>query len=114
MGALGCFILWFCWYGFNGAAAADAAQLARILGNTTLAPAVATFTCMVFTWVRSGKPDVSMCLNASLAGLVGITAPCATVEPWARSSSAQSMASWWCWWWSCWTSSSMWTTRWVL
>ena len=80
LGALGCFILWFCWYGFNGAAAADAAQLAQILGNTTLAPAVATFTCMVFTWVRSGKPDVSMCLNASLAGLVGITAPCATVD----------------------------------
>ena len=80
MGALGCFILWFCWYGFNGAAAADAAQLAQILGNTTLAPTVATFTCMVFTWVRSGKPDVSMCLNASLAGLVGITAPCATVD----------------------------------
>ena len=80
LGALGCFILWFGWYGFNGAAAADAAQLAQILGNTTLAPAVATFTCMVFTWVRSGKPDVSMCLNASLAGLVGITAPCATVD----------------------------------
>ena len=80
IGALGVFILWFGWYGFNGAAAADAAQLAQILGNTTLAPAVATFTCMVFTWVRSGKPDVSMCLNASLAGLVGITAPCATVD----------------------------------
>ena len=80
LGALGCFILWFCWYGFNGAAAADTAQLAQILGNTTLAPAVATFVCMVFTWMRSGKPDVSMCLNASLAGLVGITAPCATVD----------------------------------
>ena len=80
MGALGCFILWFCWYGFNGAAAADAAQLAQILGNTTLAPAVATFTCMVFTWVRSGKPDVSMCLNASLAGLVGITAGCDALD----------------------------------
>lgn len=80
LGALGCFILWFCWYGFNGAAAADTAQLAQILGNTTLAPAVATFVCMVFTWLRSGKPDVSMCLNASLAGLVGITAPCATVD----------------------------------
>lgn len=80
LGALGCFILWFCWYGFNGAAAADTAQLAQILGNTTLAPAVATFVCMVFTWKRGGKPDVSMCLNASLAGLVGITAPCATVD----------------------------------
>ena len=80
LGALGCFVLWFCWYGFNGAAAADTAQLAQILGNTTLAPAVATVTCMVFTWVKGGKPDVSMCLNASLAGLVGITAPCATVD----------------------------------
>ncbi|MBM6724068.1 ammonium transporter [Pseudoflavonifractor phocaeensis] len=75
LGALGCFILWFCWYGFNGGAAADTAQLAQILGNTTLAPAVATFVCMVFTWKRGGKPDASMCLNASLAGLVGITAP---------------------------------------
>ncbi len=80
LGALGCFILWFCWYGFNGAAASDVAQLAQILGNTTIAPAVATVSCMIFTWVRSGKPDVSMCLNASLAGLVAITAPCATVD----------------------------------
>jgi len=80
LGALGCFILWFCWYGFNGAAAGDAAEMARILGNTTIAPAVATVTCMIFTWVKNGKPDVSMCLNASLAGLVAITAPCATVD----------------------------------
>ena len=80
LGALGCFVLWFCWYGFNGAAAADTSQLAQILGNTTLAPAAATFTCMVFTWRKNGKPDVSMCLNASLAGLVGITAGCATVD----------------------------------
>ena len=80
MGALGCFILWFCWYGFNGAAAADSTELAWILGNTTIAPAAATVSCMAFTWVKSGKPDVSMCLNASLAGLVAITAPCATVD----------------------------------
>lgn len=80
LGALGCFILWFCWYGFNGAAAADPAALAWILGNTTIAPAVATVACMLFTWVKNGKPDVSMCLNASLAGLVAITAPCATVD----------------------------------
>ena len=80
LGALGCFILWFCWYGFNGAAASDAAQMAQILGNTTIAPAVATVSCMIYTWVKNGKPDVSMCLNASLAGLVGITAPCATVD----------------------------------
>ena len=76
LGALGCFILWFAWYGFNGAAASDPTQLAQILGTTTIAPAVATFVCMMFTWIRNGAPDVSMCLNASLAGLVAITAPC--------------------------------------
>ena len=76
LGALGCFILWFAWYGFNGAAASDPTQLAQILGTTTIAPAVATFACMLFTWIRNGAPDVSMCLNASLAGLVAITAPC--------------------------------------
>ena len=80
LGALGCFILWFAWYGFNGAAASDPTQLAQILGTTTIAPAVATFACMLFTWSRNGAPDVSMCLNASLAGLVGITAGCANVD----------------------------------
>ena len=80
LGALGCFILWFAWYGFNGAAASDPTQLAQILGTTTIAPAVATFACMIFTWIRNGAPDVSMCLNASLAGLVGITAGCANVD----------------------------------
>ena len=80
LGALGCFILWFAWYGFNGAAASDPTQLAQILGTTTIAPAVATFVCMMFTWIRNGAPDVSMCLNASLAGLVGITAGCANVD----------------------------------
>ena len=80
LGALGCFILWFAWYGFNGAAASDPTQLAQILGTTTIAPAVATFVWMMFTWIRNGAPDVSMCLNASLAGLVGITAGCANVD----------------------------------
>lgn len=80
LGALGCFILWFCWYGFNGAAAGDVSQMAQILGTTTIAPAVATVSCMIFTWLKNGKPDVSMCLNASLAGLVAITAPCSTVD----------------------------------
>ena len=80
MAALGTFILWFCWYGFNGAAAADSAQMAQILGNTTIAPAVATVACMLFTWIKNGKPDVGMCLNAPLAGLVGITAGCASVD----------------------------------
>ncbi|MCI9136901.1 MAG: ammonium transporter [Lachnospiraceae bacterium] len=76
LGCLGCFILWFGWYGFNGAAAASIPQLGSIFLTTTIAPAVATVVCMIFTWAKYGKPDVSMCLNASLAGLVGITAPC--------------------------------------
>ncbi|MGN1037619.1 MAG: ammonium transporter, partial [Ruminococcus sp.] len=76
LGALGCFILWFGWYGFNGAAATSIPQLGSIFVTTTIAPAVATFVCMIFTWLKYGKPDVSMCLNASLAGLVGITAGC--------------------------------------
>jgi Amt family ammonium transporter len=67
LGALGCFILWFAWYGFNGAAAADPAEMARIFGTTIIAPAVSTVSCMLFTWRRIGKPDVSMCLNACLA-----------------------------------------------
>lgn len=76
IGALGCFILWFGWYGFNGAAATSGPQLASIFATTTIAPAVATVSCMIFTWLKYGKPDVSMCLNASLAGLVAITAGC--------------------------------------
>lgn len=80
LGALGCFILWFGWYGFNGAAAWDAASLGSIFLTTTIAPAVATCTTMVFTWIKNGKPDVSMCLNASLAGLVGITAGCDALD----------------------------------
>ena len=76
IGALGVFILWLGWYGFNGAAATSVAQLGSIFVATTIAPAVATVTCMICTWIKYGKPDVSMCLNASLAGLVAITAPC--------------------------------------
>ena len=76
LGALGVFILWLGWYGFNGAAATSVEQLGSIFLTTTVAPAVATVVCMIFTWVRYGKPDVSMSLNASLAGLVAITAPC--------------------------------------
>ena len=76
IGALGVFILWLGWYGFNGAAATSIGQLGSIFLTTTVAPAVATVTCMIFTWIKYGKPDVSMCLNASLAGLVAITAPC--------------------------------------
>ena len=76
IGALGVFILWLGWYGFNGAAAVSVAELGSIFVTTTISPAVATVTCMIFTWIKYGKPDVSMCLNASLAGLVAITAPC--------------------------------------
>ncbi|MBQ5445418.1 MAG: ammonium transporter [Lachnospiraceae bacterium] len=76
IGALGVFILWLGWYGFNGAAATTIQELGSIFVTTTIAPSVATLICMIFTWVKYGKPDVSMCLNASLAGLVGVTAPC--------------------------------------
>ena len=75
-GALGVFILWLGWYGFNGAAATTVAQLGSIFVTTTIAPAIATVSCLIFTWVKYGKPDVGMCLNASLAGLVAITAGC--------------------------------------
>lgn len=76
IGALGVFILWLGWYGFNGAAAVTIEELGSIFVTTTIAPAVATLACMIFTWIKYGKPDVSMCLNASLAGLVAITASC--------------------------------------
>ena len=76
IGCLGVFILWLGWYGFNGAACTSIEQLGSVFVTTTVAPAIATVVCMVFTWIKYGKPDVSMCLNASLAGLVAITAPC--------------------------------------
>ena len=85
--ALGVFILWFCWFGFNGASTVGMdsdAQVTRaglIFFNTNLAAAVACCTPLIFTWVRYGKPDVSMTYNAALAGLVGITAGCDTVSP---------------------------------
>jgi Amt family ammonium transporter len=85
--ALGVFILWFCWFGFNGGstvsmadeAAATSASL--VFMNTNLAAAVATVTTMLFTWFRYGKPDVSMTFNGALAGLVAITAGCDCVNP---------------------------------
>ena len=80
IGALGVFILWFCWYGFNGAAASDMTQLAQILVTTTVATATSTVATMIFTWIKNKKPDVSMTLNGSLAGLVAITAGCAVVD----------------------------------
>lgn len=80
LGALGVFILWFGWYGFNGAAALSVEQMGTIFATTTIAPGVATVVTMLFTWIKNGKPDVSMSLNGALAGLVAITAPCAAVD----------------------------------
>lgn len=76
LGALGVFILWLGWYGFNGAAATSVAELGSIFVTTTIAPAIATVVCMIYTWIKYKHPDVSMCLNASLAGLVAVTASC--------------------------------------
>ena len=76
IGALGVFILWLGWYGFNGAACTSVEQLGSVFVTTTIAPAVATVVTMIFTWIKYGKRDISMSLNASLSGLVAITAPC--------------------------------------
>ena len=80
VGALGVFILWFCWYGFNGAATSGMAQLSQVLVTTTVAAATGTISTMVFTWIKNKKPDVSMTLNGSLAGLVAVTAGCANID----------------------------------
>jgi len=80
LGALGVFILWFGWYGFNGAAAGNIDELGSIFVTTTLAATSAAVATMIFTWIKNGKPDVSMSLNGALAGLVGITAGCAFVD----------------------------------
>jgi len=80
LGALGVFILWFGWYGFNGAAAGDVGELGSIFVTTTIAATSASVATMIFTWIKNGKPDVSMSLNGALAGLVGITAGCANVD----------------------------------
>ena len=85
--ALGVFILWFCWFGFNGGstvamtADADMELASLVMFNTNLAAAVATVVGMIFTWIRYGKPDVSITFNVALAGLVAITAPCDCVTP---------------------------------
>lgn len=80
IGALGVFILWLGWYGFNGAACTTVEQLSSVFVTTTIAPSIATVVCLIYTWVKWGKPDVSMCLNAALAGLVAITAGCDVVD----------------------------------
>ncbi|ADY12924.1 ammonium transporter [Sphaerochaeta globosa] len=87
LGALGVFILWFCWFGFNGGStlgmSSDASQVSAsaIFFNTNLAAAMAACATMLLTWWRYKKPDVSMTLNGALAGLVGITAGCDAVSP---------------------------------
>lgn len=85
--ALGVFILWFCWFGFNGGSTvamstdADMELASLVMFNTNMAAAVATCVAMIFTWLRYGKPDVSMTFNAALAGLVAVTAGCDCVTP---------------------------------
>ncbi len=85
--ALGVFILWFCWFGFNGGSTVamttdENMELASlVMFNTNMSAAVATCVAMIFTWFRYGKPDVSMTFNAALAGLVAVTAPCDCVTP---------------------------------
>ena len=86
LGALGCFILWFCWFGFNGASTASMTgeaieSASKIFVTTNISATVATTVTMAFTWIKYGKPDVSMTLNGSLAGLVAVTAGCDTVTP---------------------------------
>ena len=86
LGALGVFILWFCWFGFNGCSTVSMegeaiATAGKVFVTTNLATACATCATMIFTWLRYKKPDVSMTLNGSLAGLVAITAGCDVVSP---------------------------------
>ena len=81
LGALGVFILWFCWFGFNcGSTTAATLDLGNIAMTTNLAAAAATLVALFFTWVRYGKPDISMTMNGALAGLVGVTAGCDIVS----------------------------------
>ena len=83
IGALGVFILWFGWFGFNcGSTTAATSNIGDIAMTTNLAAAAATLVTLIVTWVRYGKPDVSMTLNGSLAGLVAITAGCDAVSNW--------------------------------
>ncbi len=86
LGAMGVFILWFCWFGFNGGSTTsmtgeNAGLAGSVFMTTNLAAAVATVVTMILTWIKYGKPDVSMTLNGSLAGLVAITAGCDVVTP---------------------------------
>lgn len=88
-GALGVLILWLGWFGFNGGSQLafgsqdDVVAVGKVLINTNLAAACGALAALIFTWIRYGKPDISMTLNGVLAGLVCITAGCGNVEPWA-------------------------------
>lgn len=87
LASLGVFILWFGWFGFNPGSTLGVsnggADIARVAINTNMAAALGGIAAMATVWIRFGKPDLSMAMNGALAGLVGITAPCAFVEPWA-------------------------------
>ena len=86
LASLGVFILWFGWFGFNPGSTlsvGNGMDIARVAINTNLAAALGGIAAMATVWWRFGKPDLSMAMNGALAGLVGITAPCAFVEPWA-------------------------------
>ncbi|MBO5560868.1 MAG: ammonium transporter [Firmicutes bacterium] len=89
IGALGVFILWMGWFGFNPASSyglstyEQGCEVGNVFMTTNIAACMATLVTMIFTWIKYGKPDVSMTLNGSLAGLVAITAGCAAVDPWA-------------------------------
>jgi len=86
LAALGVFILWFGWFGFNAGSAlgvGDGSLIGLVAINTNLAAASGAITAMIVVWVRYGKPDLSMTMNGALAGLVAITAGCAFVDPWA-------------------------------
>ncbi len=84
LAALGCFLLWFGWFGFNAGSTLSAHDLriSVIAVNTNMAAAAGAFAAMAFTWIRNKKPDVGMAMNGAIAGLVAITAPCAFVEAW--------------------------------
>ena len=86
LASLGVFILWFGWFGFNAGSTLSVGNgdlIARVAINTNLAAALGGIFAMIVVWIMFGKPDLSMAMNGALAGLVGITAPCAFVEPWA-------------------------------
>jgi Amt family ammonium transporter len=82
LAALGVFILWLGWFGFNpGSTTAANKDIAMIFVNTNLAAAAGAVLALITSWIKFGKPEIGMTLNGALAGLVAITSPCATVTP---------------------------------